>query len=46
MKKRNWGKAKSKPSAFAANMGLPMHRRARKAPAGMKKMKGMKKSGY
>ncbi|HUS88777.1 MAG TPA: hypothetical protein VMW91_05305 [Desulfosporosinus sp.] len=36
MKKRNWSKAKAKPSAFAANMGTPTHRKARKAPAGMK----------
>jgi hypothetical protein len=35
-KKHLWAKAKSSASAFAANMGVPMHRKAKKAPAGMK----------
>ena len=37
MKKQNWSKAKAKPSAFAANMGAPKARKAKKAPVGMKK---------
>jgi len=43
-KKHLWAKAKSSASAFAANMGVPMHRKAKKAPAGMKASgKGKKK---
>lgn len=38
-KKRNWAKAKSSSGAFASNMGVPMHRKAKKAPAGMKAKK-------
>lgn len=35
MKQHLWMKAKSSPSAFAANMGAPMPRKARHAPSGM-----------
>ena len=42
LKRQLWAKAKSSASAFAANMGLPVHRKAKKAPAGMK-VSGKKK---
>jgi len=42
MKKKNWSKAKAGAGKFAANMGVPMHRKARKAPSGYGMKKGKK----
>lgn len=41
-KKHLWAKAKASPGMFAANMGIPMHRKARKAPSGYGMKSGKK----